>query len=175
MVLDRVSEAALMINPEKSEFCCSEVTYLGFVVNKDSQIDSDEVEPITSYPAPKTVKQLRRFIGMSSWYRRFIPEFATVAEPLNLLFRTNVKWHSGEEQQEALDNLKRALTGATILAYPRFRSVVENLFHLQADANATGLGVVLTQMQDEEERVIALASRPLLTAERNYTVTVREY
>lgn len=66
-VLDRVSEAGSTINPDKSEFCCSEVRYLGFVANKDGlKKDHDKVEPITSYPAPKTVKQSRRFMGMSS-------------------------------------------------------------------------------------------------------------
>ena len=118
-----------------------------------------ETKPILTYPAPENIKQLRCFIGSASWYRRFIPEFAVVAEPLTRLFRSNVKWHWGEDQQRALDWLKGALTGAPILAFPNFKDIVVNPFHLQTDASNTGLGVVLTQVQDREENVIPFASR----------------
>ena len=78
--------------------------YLGYVVNRDGlSVNPDKTEPILSYPAPKNIN----FIGLASWYQRFIPEFAVVAEPLTRLFRSNVKWHWGEEQQRALDSLKR--------------------------------------------------------------------
>ena len=174
-VLDRIIDSCLTINPDKSEFCCSEVKYLGFVVNRDGlKVDEDKVAPIVNYPVPKTVKQLRRFLGMASWYRRFIPEFATMAEPLSRLFMSNVRWQWGNEQTEAFEFLKKALTSAPILAYPLFKEVNENPFSLQFDASASGVGVMLTQKQDDEERVIAYASRTLTAAERNYTVTERE-
>ena len=172
--LDKTTQANLTVNPEKCEFCRSEVKYLGYVVNrKGLSVNPEKTEPILSYPDPKNIKQLRRFIGLASWYRRFIPDFAVVAEPLTRLFRSNVKWHWGEEQQQALDSLKRALTSAPILAFPSFKDIVANPFHLQTDASNTGLGVVLTQVQDGEERVISFASRTLLSAERNYSVTER--
>ena len=93
-VLDKITQANLTVKSEKCEFCRSEVKYLGYVVNRDgSSINPENTEPILSYPAPKNIKQLRRFIGLASWYRRFIPQFAIVAEPLTRLFRSNVKCH----------------------------------------------------------------------------------
>ena len=137
-------------------------------------MDEDKIAPIVNYLVPKTVQQLLRSLGMASWYRRFIPEFATMAEPLSRLFMSNVRWYWGNEQTEAFEFLKKALTSAPILAYPLFKEVNENPFSLQCDASASGLGVVFTQKQDDEERVIAYASRTLTAAERNYTVTERE-
>ena len=174
-VLERIAKSGLTINQDKSDFSCNGVKYLGFVVNKEGlKVDPDKVEPIASYPVPRSVNQLRRFIGMASWYRRFIPELATVSEPLTRLFRTNIKWHWEDEQQEAFEALKKALSSAPILAYPVFNIVGEIPYHLQTDAGASGLGVVLTQKQEGEERVIAFASRTLSAAERNYSVTERE-
>ena len=174
-VLIKIEDAGFTINAEKSDFCCTEVRYLGFVVNREGlQPDPKKVEPILSYPVPRNVKQLRRFIGLASWYRRFIPEFARMAEPLTRLFRTTIYWHWDLEQQEAFDWLKTVLTTAPVLAYPSFKDITENPFNLQTDASATDLGVVLTQNQSGHERVIAYASRTLTSAERNYTVTERE-
>ena len=85
-----------------------------------------------------------------------------------------MKWHWGEEQQQALDSLKKALMSAPILAFPSVNDIVANPFHLQTDTSNTGLGVVLTQVQDREERVISFASSTLLSAESNYSVTERE-
>ena len=99
MVLDKIALANLTINPEKCEFCCSEVKYLGYVVNRDVlSVNPDETEPILTYPAPKDIKQLRRFIGLASLYRLLIPELAIVAEPFTRLLRSNVKWHWREKQ-----------------------------------------------------------------------------
>ena len=174
-VLDKITQSNLTVNTEKCEFCRSEVKYLGYVVNKDGlSVNPEKTKPILTYPAQKNIKQLRRFIGLASWYRRFIPEFAVVAKPLTRLFRSNVKWHWGEEQQQALDSLKGALTSAPILAFPSFKDIVANPFHLQTDTSNTGLGVVFTQVQDGEERVISFASRTLLSAERNYSLIERE-
>lgn len=87
-VLDKIKEAQLLINTEKSEFCTNQVQYLGFLVNeKGLLVDPNKVTPILEYPAPKNVKELQRFLGMSSWYRKFIPEYATLASPLTLLLR----------------------------------------------------------------------------------------
>ena len=99
-VLDKITQANLTVNPEKCEFCRAEEKYLGYVVNREGlSVNPEKTEPILSYPAPKNIRQLRRFIGLASWYRRFIPEFAVVAEPLIRLFRSNVKWHWGEDHK----------------------------------------------------------------------------
>ena len=82
-VLDAILKAGLTVNREKSEFGCSQVRYLGYLVDRTGMHpDPEKVEPITSYPAPNTLRKLRRFLGMVSWYRRFIKDFATKADPL---------------------------------------------------------------------------------------------
>ncbi|XP_033228351.1 uncharacterized protein LOC117180119 [Belonocnema kinseyi] len=172
MVLDRISEAGLTMYPDKSKFCYAEVRYLGFIVYKQGwRPGPDKISPILTYPASRTVKQLRRFMGLASWYRWIISESVKVTEPLTRLYKLNVKWHWGEEQQGAFDWIKKALTSAPILAYPSFGDIEKNPFDLQTDNSATGVGMVLTQVQDGQEKVIAFASRTLSTAERNYSVT----
>ncbi|XP_046589428.1 uncharacterized protein LOC124293253 [Neodiprion lecontei] len=87
-VLRTIRHANLTVNPDKCEFCCSEVKYLGFIVNEYGlQIDPAKIAPVVNYPVPHTVKQLRRFLGMASWYRRFIPNLASITEPLTRLLR----------------------------------------------------------------------------------------
>jgi len=88
-VLNKIS-AAELINPEKCEFCRSQVRYLGFIVQRSGlTVDSEKVKPILEYPAPCKLKQLCRSLGMSSWYRRFVPQLSTVSEPLTRLLKKN--------------------------------------------------------------------------------------
>lgn len=98
-VLDKITEAGLVINPEKCKFCRSEVRYLGFLVNSEGlKVDRGKVAPILEFPPPKALKLLRRFIGMTSWYRPFIPQYATIAEPLCRLLKDRYRWQWGPGQ-----------------------------------------------------------------------------
>nr|XP_011313386.1 PREDICTED: uncharacterized protein LOC105272851 [Fopius arisanus] len=170
-VLDKIRDHGLSINREKSVFCRTEVKYLGFVVNSAGlQVDPDKTAAVVEFPAPKNLKQIRRFLGMASWYRRFIPEFATVAQPLTRLTKVKQPWVWETEQQEAFEALKKHLTSAPTLACPDFSLH----FTLQTDASSVGLGAVLTQVHEEQERVIAYASRSLTDPETKYTVTEQE-
>ena len=97
-VLTRIKDAGLTINREESEFCRSEVKFLGVLVNRDGfKPDPDKIAPIMEYPAPKNLKQLRRFLGMASWYRKFLPDFATIADPLTHLTKRGVAFIWSEE------------------------------------------------------------------------------
>lgn len=170
-VLKRLKEAGLSINREKSVFCRSEVKYLGVLVNRDGvKPDPEKIEPIKTYLAPKNLKQLRGFMGMASWYRKFMKDFAKIAEPLTYLTKKEVKYHWGEEQQEAFEKLKCLIMTAPVLHRPH----PEGQFIIHTDASDTGLGAVLLQEIDEEEKVLEFASRSLSQAERNYSVTERE-
>jgi len=81
--------AGLTINPDKSKFCRSQVKYLSFLVQHDGlKVDPDKTAPILEYPPPRNIRELRRFISMTSWYRRFIPHCVQL-EPLTRLFRKN--------------------------------------------------------------------------------------
>ena len=171
-VFRKLREARLQINREKSRFVCSELKYLGHVVNHEGlQADPEKVEPIVNFPTPRNLRQLRRFLGLCSWYRRFIPKFATITEPLIQLLRKGVKWEWGKDQQAAMKELKAKLTCTPILACPDF----DSQFCLQTDASFGGIGAVLTQGTKETERVIAYASRALTKEERKWTVTEKEY
>lgn len=170
-VLKRIKAAGLTINRDKCHFCVNEVKYLGFVVNAEGlKIDEAKIEPIVNYPPPQRIKQLRRFIGMISWYRRFISDFATRVEDLLVLLRTGESWRWTDDQQRAFEDVKSELTHAPILSCPNF----DEKFVLQTDASSYGLGAVLTQTIEGQERVIAFASKTLSKTERNYTVTEKE-
>ena len=87
-VVKKIKDTNLNLNLKKCEFCCSQVKYLGYLVNENGLlVDPDKVSLILEYPTPRNVKELRRFLGMASWYRRFIPNFSSVVAPLNLLLR----------------------------------------------------------------------------------------
>ncbi|KMQ92133.1 reverse ribonuclease integrase [Lasius niger] len=167
-VLDRIREAELTINPEKSKFCRSQVRYLGFLVQQDGlSVDPEKTMSIVEYPPPRNIKQLRRFIGMASWYRRFIPQCATQLEPLTRLLRKNNSWEWGDSQKAAFESIKECITSPPILACPKF----ELPFVLQTDASSVGIGAVLTQETEGVEQVIAFASRALSETERKYAAT----
>ena len=92
-VLTALKNANLQINLKKSEFCCAEVKYLGYIVNEDGlKTDDDKVKPILEYPAPFNVRQLRRFLGMIGWYSRFIAHLAEYKVLLTKLLRKDVRW-----------------------------------------------------------------------------------
>lgn len=171
VVLERLKIAGLKINPNKCEFVVPQVQYLGFVVNeKGLLVDPSKVASIQSYPTPTNLKELRRFLGMSSWYRRFIPHYATLASPLNKLLSKKQRWQWTNLQQDAFEKLRNCLTEAPVLARPNF----DYPFELQTDASNIGLGVVLTQRIEEIEYVVSYASRTLTAAERLYTTTEKK-
>ena len=114
--------------------------------------------------------EVRSFVGLCSYYRRFITGFADVAAPLHALRRKNARFIWGNEQDEAFNNLKERLISAPILGMPRD----EGTYYLDTDASNTGSGAVLSQEQDGKEVVLAYASRTLAKPEMNYEVTRRE-
>lgn len=170
-VFRRLQAAKLKINPEKCEFFKRETKYLGHVVSGDGiKTDPDKVSAIAKMQPPKSVKEVRSFLGMASWYRRFVPDFASMSQPLTFLLKKGRHWKWGDEQQQAFDTLKTKLTEAPVLACPDFTKT----FTLQTDASDYGLGAVLTQELEGTERVIAYASRHLNKAEKNYSTTEKE-
>ena len=111
VVLKELVGAGLQVNREKCEFCCSQVSYLGFLLDREGlRPDPEKVAPVADYPVPKNVKQLRRFLGMLGWYSRFIKGLKI---PLVKMLRKGIEWSWGEEQDEAFKQLKRALATHT--------------------------------------------------------------
>ena len=129
------------------------------------------VDAVKNFPAPTTVDHVRRFIGMASYYRRFIRDFARIAAPLHHLTRRDAQWLWTSQCELAFKQLKDLLTTAPVLAYPSFTQE----FVLETDASIFGLGAVLSQGQpDKKLHPVAYASRALTRSERNYGITELE-
>ena len=146
--------------------------YLGYLISEDGiAVDSSKIEAVTSYPQPTNVKELRGFLGLANYYRRFVQGFASIAHPLYQLTSKNAKGFDWTPHcQQAFDQLKQLLVSPPILAYPRF----EIPFVVHTDASDHAIGGVLSQIQDGKERVIAYFSRQLGKAQRNYSTVERE-
>lgn len=170
-ILTRLSDAGLTLRKEKCHFCRPELKYLGYVVNGNGLlVDPEKVEAIISIPTPKNVSEVRRFVGMAGWYRRFIPNFSSVLTPLTTLTKKDTPFVWSADCEQAFSFLKQQLVSAPILACPDFSLP----FTIQADASDFGLGAVLTQQNPSGEQVISYISRSLTKPERHYSTTEKE-
>lgn len=170
-VFKRLYDAGLTLKREKCFFCRPELKYLGYVVNRNGvHVDPDKVACITNMPIPKTVTEVRRVIGMISWYRRFIPSFSDLTAPLTNLLRKGSKFIWDDQCENSFRGIKDALVSAPILTCPNF----DHPFILQTDASSYAVGSVLTQRYDDREHVICYLSRTLSRQERKYSATERE-
>lgn len=173
-VLEKLQTANLTINLEKSQFFRDKLRYLGYVIDAQGlRTDPDKVKVILDYPTPTNKKEVKRFLGTASWYRRFIPQFSTVAGPLNRLTSTKKRsppflWTT--EADKAFLELKSRLVQAPVLACPNF----EYSFEVHTDASNFGVGAMLAQTIDGVEHPIAYMSRSLTKPEQNYSTTERE-
>ena len=172
-VLRRLVEAGLKLNGKKCKFFQTKLTYLGHIVSDQGiSVDPDKVEKVRLWPLPQTLEELASFLGLASYYRRFIPGFSSIASTLHALKSGHVygkgastKFQWTPEAEEAFLKLKVALTEAPVLVYPQY----DKTFFVEVDASFQGLGACLSQM-DACGRLhpIAYASRGLRGSERNY-------
>ena len=168
IVFDRLRQANFTLKPSKCHFFKREVQYLGHVVSAEGITpDPKNVAAVQKIRFPRTLKEVRSFLGTVSYYRRFIRNFSSKAKPLLSMTEKNAKVKYTPEAFEAFSNLKAALTDSPVLTYPNFHLP----FVLETDASGVGLGAVLTQKVDGKERPIAFGSRALNKAERNYSAT----
>lgn len=166
-----LKSANLTINMSKSKFCRKELKYLGYVIDRNGlHTDPGKIEVIMNYPTPTTAKEVKRFIGMAGWYRRFIKDFSKVSKPLCQLTSKKVQFKWTPEAEEAFNTLKSSLIEAPILKCPDF----SRNFTIHCDASSFAIGAVLTQKYDETDHPIAYCSRLLNKHESNYTTTERE-
>ena len=170
-VFRRLREANVKLNPKKCNFVKRKVEYLGHVVTPDGiSPNPDQVRVVQEFPTPSNLKELRNFLGLANYYRRFVKGFSHIAAPLNALTRKGVSFKWSEQCAVAFDKLKCALVSAPVLAYPNFCEP----FLLFVDASSTGIGFTLGQVQNGKEVVIAYNGRGLNQAEKNYSTTERE-
>ncbi|GKE12573.1 reverse transcriptase domain-containing protein, partial [Tanacetum coccineum] len=162
LVLELLRKEKLYAKFSKCEFWLQEVHFLGHVVNQNGiHVDPSKIEAVKNWKTPTTPSEIRSFLGLAGYYRRFIANFSKIAKPLTSLTQKNQKYVWGVEQEEAFQTLKSNLCDAPILTLP---DGVED-FIVYCDVPNQGLGCVLMQ----RGKVIAYASRQLKTHEKNYT------
>ncbi|HSN22635.1 MAG TPA: reverse transcriptase domain-containing protein, partial [Methylomicrobium sp.] len=155
-VLQRIRSAGLKLKPDKCMLFQRSVSFLGHVVSGDGISTSPEkVRAVVEWPTPTRLKDVRAFLGLAGYYRRFVPGFASLAAPLHALMKKDKRFEWTMGADEAFHALKAALTSPPILAMPSN----SGQFTLDTDASDTAIGAVLSQQQDGVERVIAYASR----------------
>lgn len=172
-VAQRLNKAGLSISLSKSHFCLKEIRYLGYILDEYGlRVDPEKINGILNLKTPRTIKDIRRLIGLAGWYRRFIPDFSTITAPITNLLKKEGKnkFDWTVEAQAAFVLLKSRLVASPILANPDFTQK----FTIQTDASDVGLGAVLTQGDGDTERVIAFMSQKLSSTQRKYPATERE-
>ncbi|GBM35397.1 Retrovirus-related Pol polyprotein from transposon 297 [Araneus ventricosus] len=170
-VFQRLQKANLKLRPKKCRFFQKEVTYLGHVISAEGvKTDPGKIKAVFDWSRPETVHDLRSFLGLCTYYRRFVKNFSTIARPLHKLTEAKSNFNWTEECEKSFNSLKQALTSSPILTYPR----TDKDFILDTDASNEGIGAVLSQNMGNEERVIAYFSKSLGKPERNYCVTRKE-
>ena len=170
-VLARLSDFGLQLKAKKCTFMQTEVGFLGHIVGRTGlACDPNKLSAVRDWHEPTKLKGVRQFIGFVGYYRRFVKDFAKLADPLVLLTRKGVPFVWGSDQQSSFDALKACLLCAPILGFP----TEDDRFVLDTDASLFAIGGVLSQIQNEEEVVIAYASRSLRLSQRRYCTTRRE-
>ncbi|GJU63549.1 reverse transcriptase domain-containing protein [Tanacetum coccineum] len=162
IILELLKKEELYAKFSKCEFWIPKVQFLGHVIdNKGIHVDPAKIESVKDWASPKTPTEIRQFLGLAGYYRRFIEGFSKIAKPMTKLTQKKVKFEWGDKQEAAFQLLKQKLCSAPILALPEGSED----FIAYCDASKKGLGAVLMQ----REKVISYASRQLKIHEKNYT------
>ncbi|GJU07644.1 putative reverse transcriptase domain-containing protein [Tanacetum coccineum] len=162
LILELLKKEELYAKFSKCDFWLSKVQFLGHVIDSEGiHVDPAKIESIKDWESPKTPTEIRQFLGLAGYYRRFIEGFSKISKPMTKLTQKSVKFNWGEKEETAFQTLKQKLCSAPILALPEGS---EN-FVVYCDASHKGLGAMLMQ----KEKVIAYASRQLKIHEKNYT------
>ncbi|CAK1595950.1 unnamed protein product [Parnassius mnemosyne] len=175
-LFQRLTEYGILINTNKCVFGQSEVDFLGYKVSAAGIQPLDaKVQAIQEFPPPKTVKELRRFLGMINFYRRLIPNAATIQAPLNQMLagpktKDSQPINMTPDLLEAFNNCKNSLSEATLLVHPDSQAELAS----HTDASDSAIGAVLQQYQDNEWKPLAFFSKKLSPSQRKYSPYDRE-
>ncbi|GJT14939.1 putative nucleotidyltransferase, ribonuclease H [Tanacetum coccineum] len=162
IILELLKKEELYAKFSKCEFWIPKVQFLGHVIDSEGiHVDPAKIESIKDWASPKSPTEIRQFLGLAGYYRRFIEGFSKIAKPMTKLTQKKVKFEWGDKQEAAFQLLKQKLCSAPILALPEGSED----FIAYCDASKKGLGAVLMQ----REKVISYASRQLKIHEKNYT------
>jgi hypothetical protein len=167
VVFNVLRDARLLGNLEKCIFCTDCVSFLGYVVTPQGiEVDEMKIEAIESWLVPQSITQVRSFLGLVGFYRRFIKDFSTIAAPLHELMKKGVVFHWGRAQEESFSTLKDMLTHAPLLQLSNFGKS----FELECDASGVGIGGVLMQ----DGKPVAYFSEKLHGLVLNYSTYDKE-
>src|SRR5438874_2408890 len=192
-VFGKLRDAKLMSKESKCEFRAPEIKFLGHIIGKDGRkVDPDKVEKVKNYPRPENISQLREFLGLASYYRKFVKDFSKKVKPMTKLLEgtkrgtKKSKWEKekqkgikdieflekwDKEQEESYELMKKVLTETPVLIHPNF----EKDFILSTDASGYALGAVLEQKGDDKKiHPVGYASKTLTKAEQKYSTTELE-
>lgn len=171
IVFKRLRQYNLKLNPAKCNFFKHDVTYLGHHISENGILpDPSKYKTIENFPEPKNADEVRRFVAFCNYYRRFIPNFAEIAHPLNKLLRKNIQFSWTNECKLAFENLKNKLIAPPILKFPDFKKE----FTLITDASKVACGAILAQSYDNVDLPIAYASKAFTKGESNKSTIEQE-
>ena len=171
-ILKRLEENNLYVKPKKCVWKARRVGFLGVIIGPNGiEMEKEKVGRILSWSEPKNVKDVRKFLGLANYYRRFIKDFVQVTRPMNMLMRKDVKQKWRSEQQKAFDELKQIFTTRPVLAAPD----LDKEFRMEADTlNYATRGVLSMKCSDELWRPVAFISKSLSDTKQNYEIYNKE-
>ena len=171
-VLKQLEENDLYVKPEKCLWKTNKVNFLGVVMGQGKiEMEEDKVAGVLNWPIPRMVRDIRKFLGLTNYYRQFIKNFAALAKPLNMLTRKDEKWKWEEAQQKAFKQLKGIFTTRPLLVAPD----LDKEFRVKADASNFAAGGVLSiKCKDNKWRLVAYISKLLNETEQNYEIHDKE-
>uniref|UniRef100_A0AB38Z1R9 RNA-directed DNA polymerase n=1 Tax=Pitica errantivirus TaxID=3078414 RepID=A0AB38Z1R9_9VIRU len=172
LVLKRLCEFNLKIQLDKCEFLKKQTEFLGHIISSEGvKPNPEKIEKIIQWPLPKTQKEIKQFLGLVGYYRRFIKDFSKITRPMSKFLKKDAEVNPQDPSYtNSFNTLKSILSTDQILAYPQF----DHPFILTTDASGFALGAVLSQMQDNTEKPIAFASRTLSDTESRYATNEKE-
>ena len=172
LVFDRFRAHKLKINPDKCDILRMKVQLLGHIVSEDGfEVDPSKIKAVQTFPVQRSQTEVKSFLDLASYYRRFVPKFQEIARPLHKTSGTWTKFEWTTSAQDALESLKLKLTSTPILGFP----LLKQPFILYIDANQFAIGAVLAQVHDGKERAICYASTLLSKSQTKYSATRREF
>ena len=170
-VFQRCKDANFKINPTNCEFFRQKVPLLDHVVGRAGiQADPEKISTVNKYPVPKNATEVKNFLGLCSYFRRHVQDFAKITRPPHQLIEKSKDFLWNSEARETFEVLKVRFTSAPILAYPSMRK----LFILFTDASQHSRNAVLTQIQSGSERVICYASKSLSKLQSRFSTSERK-
>lgn len=171
MALERLRVARLSVNVKKCEFATKNIQYLGHDLSpKGIRPMASLVQAVADFPVPTDAVEVKRFVHLAGYYRRFVPGFGSLVAPMTKLLQAKTLWPWNRERQKAFERVKIMLIERPILIYPDFRAP----FVLETDASAVGLGACLMHDQGSGLQLVAYASKVNDVVVSKYSITELE-